>query len=105
MVVVDESRKGAGLAHPHTDLIILPTSCVHVLLQTHQTPGPKKHTDLIYVLKLRYAEVSYCSGIPLIEFTKKSLFYSFFLCIGQICKQTKTHQTLFASFVRTDSLV
>lgn len=41
VVVVDEAGKGARQARPHTDLVVCPTSCARVLLQTHQTPGPK----------------------------------------------------------------
>lgn len=45
MVVVDETGEDAGPALPHTDLIVLPSSCVHVLLQAHQTPGQNKQTN------------------------------------------------------------
>lgn len=46
VIVVDESREGARETEPHTDLIVLPLSCISVLLQTHQTTatGKNKHT-------------------------------------------------------------
>lgn len=63
-----------------------------------------KQTELTCVLTSRYAEVSCCSSILLIEFTHRSLFYSFF--VNWVCNQIKhIKHSLFASLVGTESLV
>lgn len=50
VVVVYESREGAGQAHPHTYLIVFPLPCVSILLQTHQTPRTATKWASHYVL-------------------------------------------------------
>lgn len=44
VVIVNEAWKGTGLAQTHADLIVVPTTRVTVLLQTHQASAGNTHS-------------------------------------------------------------